>query len=236
MEVQSPLARENRGVTSPTRSIELWRRWLSLRSATTAWPTMACASTGSRFVAAGWIHDPSLETHVSIAQVLRKETRGNSVSYFVHWQGWNKKHDGWIGPDRIMPENSVTRELMERVNAEVKAREAGASAAALPVAAASPAAVAAAAADPKARKRALDAINDSEDLARPAVSLKLPFALKKLLIDDWEVRCSLVAVLCSHQCSWRGGLAPRSWSRSGRASFACPSEGIWRAVTRSSRW
>lgn len=36
-------------------------------------------------------------------------------SYYVHYQGWKKRWDEWVSPDRIMPINEENRALAAKV-------------------------------------------------------------------------------------------------------------------------
>jgi mortality factor 4-like protein 1 len=96
----------------------------------------------------------------------------------VHWHGWGKRYDEWIHADRLMPKTAENEELMHRTNAEAKAQEQQQQARSRPASkhhSGTPSAKSAKRKDEPAKAR-----------PEPDRSLKLPFTLKKLLVDDWE--------------------------------------------------
>eukprot|EP00937_MAST-01D_sp_MAST-1D-sp2_P000529 g529.t1 len=126
------------------------------------------------------------------AKVLKVEERAVSASgagasssgsaketqYFLHYQGWNKKWDEWVGPDRVMALNDENKAKQAEHNSkkrktdkerkqkkvEEKAKE-----------------------NALSKKRKIDATRELEDDAGEAVvKVPIPFGLKKQLVDDWE--------------------------------------------------
>lgn len=130
-------------------------------------------------------------------QILGVRTVDGSPTYMLHWKGWAKKWEEWVRPDRMMELTAENVELMKRVNAEAKAAESARSSSAAPgsttKSAKSPkgggrgSKSAGAGGEGKSSasssSRAVAAAQEHETLP---VSVALPFALRKLLVDDWE--------------------------------------------------
>ncbi|KAA0154003.1 hypothetical protein FNF29_02627 [Cafeteria roenbergensis] len=130
------------------------------------------------------------------AKILDSRTVDDGPTYLLHWKGWAKKWEEWVRPDRMMELTAENVELMKRVNAEAKAAESARSSAAAPgstsKSAKSPKSGGrgskSAGGDAKsaASGRAALAASAAQEHETLAVSVALPFALRKLLVDDWE--------------------------------------------------
>lgn len=126
-------------------------------------------------------------THTRTLQVLRTQVLNGKTSFFVHYQGWNKRWDEWLDDTRVMGDNERTRALQARVNEEVKAAQSRKAKAAAESAAASGGGNGGGDAATAGKRRNVDASKETEsEPADPAVMLVLPFALKRHLVDDWE--------------------------------------------------
>ena len=122
---------------------------------------------------------------------------GNEPSYRLHWRGWAKKWDEWVATDRMMVKSPDTVALMERVTAEVRARERARTSTAARAAGAAKAggkssSKARSASASKSGKQAAAKASAPRSAAAEAtggplpVTIRLPFVLRKHLVDDWE--------------------------------------------------
>ncbi|KAK4262347.1 hypothetical protein QN277_027917 [Acacia crassicarpa] len=126
------------------------------------------------------------------AKVQKAEIRKNEWKYFVHYLGWNKNWDEWVGEDRLMKhteENVLKQQALDKKQGVDKNVKSGRSAQA------------------KA-KNSIDAKVDKEDIktnvskgkkrkndsgvekgsvsVEKLVKIQIPATLKKQLVDDWD--------------------------------------------------
>ncbi|XP_010943212.1 protein MRG1 isoform X1 [Elaeis guineensis] len=127
------------------------------------------------------------------AKVQKAELRKTEWRYFVHYLGWSKNWDEWVGTDRLMkftPENvRKQQELAKNQNAD-KIPKSGRSTQNKPKGSND------AKADKddlknhvsKGKKRKAQFGNEEKDAksAEKLVILQFPLTLKKQLVDDWE--------------------------------------------------
>ncbi|KAK1589457.1 hypothetical protein Q3G72_034307 [Acer saccharum] len=132
-------------------------------------------------------HGPRIyEAKVQKAELRKKEWR-----YYVHYLGWSKNWDEWVGADRLMKhteENVMKQKALEKKLGVDKSSKSGRSA-------------------QTKQKSSTDAKVDKEDLKSNAakgkkrksdsgvedtlstekfVKIQMPATLKKQLVDDWE--------------------------------------------------
>jgi len=125
------------------------------------------------------------------AKVLQVDSKNKAKKqYYVHYQGWSKKWDEWVESDRLLKDNPENRkhasELKDKVKAEKKNKRKSESKK-----------------EGKGKKRSKkdgDGEEDEDDDAvdeetvepdetrveRKEIKIKIPGALKKQLITDWE--------------------------------------------------
>ncbi|XP_054824616.1 protein MRG1 isoform X6 [Prosopis cineraria] len=126
------------------------------------------------------------------AKVQKAEIRKNEWKYFVHYLGWNKNWDEWVGEDRLMKhteENVLKQQALDKKQGVDKNVKSGRSTQA------------------KA-KNSTDAKVDKEDIktnvskgkkrkndsgvekgsvsVEKLVKIQIPATLKKQLVDDWD--------------------------------------------------
>ncbi|EFJ22850.1 hypothetical protein SELMODRAFT_228384 [Selaginella moellendorffii] len=111
------------------------------------------------------------------AKIQKAELRKNEWKYFVHYLGWSKNWDEWIGEERLLPLNEENLEKQKHlVNTQAAdKRGKGRMGQGKPKGATSTAT--------KGRKRKSEE-KDGED---NSLKFSLPAALKKLLIEDCEL-------------------------------------------------
>ncbi|KAL2906360.1 Protein MRG1 [Bienertia sinuspersici] len=130
-------------------------------------------------------HGPRIyEAKIQKAELRKKEWR-----YFVHYLGWNKNWDEWVGTDRLLKytdENIQKQQALEKKQGAEKHHKSGRSA-------------------QTKSKGSIDAKVDKEDVknngakgkkrkgdekesasAEKIVKIQMPSTLKKQLVDDWE--------------------------------------------------
>lgn len=123
------------------------------------------------------------------AKIQKAEFRKKEWRYFVHYLGWNKNWDEWVGMDRLMKitdENIQKQQALEKKQGADKNQRSGRSAQTKP-------------------KGSTDAKVDKEDVknnvakgkkrkgdekesvsVEKVVKIQIPSTLKKQLVDDWE--------------------------------------------------
>jgi len=125
------------------------------------------------------------------AKVLQVDTKNKTKKqYYVHYQGWSKKWDEWVESDRLLKDNADNRkhasELKDKVKAEKKSAKRKSESKK----------------EGKGKKRSKkdgddedeedDAVDeetvepDETRVERKEIKIKIPGALKKQLITDWE--------------------------------------------------
>ncbi|CAM6125996.1 unnamed protein product [Calypogeia fissa] len=134
------------------------------------------------------------------AKIQRAEFRKKEWKYFVHYLGWSKNWDEWVGTDRLMALTDKNLEMQKQLfkNQNVDKQSKGR----LPqgrqkaptdtkgekeVAKINPASVNAV---PKGKKRKADStVSEEKDTDEPDHVMKIPMpaVLKKQLVDDWEL-------------------------------------------------
>ncbi|XP_031110388.1 protein MRG1 [Ipomoea triloba] len=142
-------------------------------------------SEGERVLA---YHGPRIyEAKVQKAELRKKERR-----YFVHYLGWNKNWDEWVGTDRLMKhteENVKKQQALDKKQGVEKIAKSGRSAQTKPKNSTDLKAdkedtkhnVA------KGKKRKADSGTEKENASvEKLIKIQIPSTLKKQLVDDWE--------------------------------------------------
>ena len=153
------------------------------------------------------------------ARVLKVERIPRGFRYFIHYEKWHVRHDEWAESERLMPLNEATREKAKMLNEaalaaanSTKKKPAGSSAAkrrkseGAGGAAAASSASAASGAATSGRKRKLDVSRETEEPAESPMKLTFPLALKRQLVEDWELvtqRCVCAGRVLSHEWGLR---------------------------------
>ncbi|KAI5325319.1 hypothetical protein L3X38_034393 [Prunus dulcis] len=126
------------------------------------------------------------------AKVQKAELRKNEWRYFVHYLGWNKNWDEWVGGDRLLKnteDNIMKQQALDKKQGVDKNTKSGRSAQTKPKSSS----------DAKAekedhknnvtkgkkRKNDLGAEKDTVSLEK-LVKIQIPPTLRKQLVDDWE--------------------------------------------------
>lgn len=131
------------------------------------------------------------------AKVQKAELRKNEWRYFVHYLGWNKNWDEWVGTDRLMKhteDNVLKQQALDKKQGMEKNTKSGRSAQAKPKSSAGVSSL-----DvkldkedtksnvPKGKKRKADSGTEKGNVsAEKLVKIQIPSTLKKQLVDDWE--------------------------------------------------
>ncbi|XP_031253621.1 protein MRG1 isoform X2 [Pistacia vera] len=145
-------------------------------------PDSSLFSEGERVLA---YHGPRIyEAKVQKAELRKKEWR-----YYVHYLGWNKNWDEWVGADRLLKhteENLMKQQALQKKQGVDKSSKSGRSAHSKQkdakvdkddlksnVA--------------KGKKRKSDSGVEKDNLSlERLIKIQIPSALKKQLVDDWE--------------------------------------------------
>ncbi|XAR57757.1 hypothetical protein NMG60_11026009 [Bertholletia excelsa] len=126
------------------------------------------------------------------AKVQRAEFRRNEWRYFVHYLGWNKNWDEWVGADRLMKhteENVLKQQALDKKQGVDKNSKSGRSGQTKPKASTD------AKVDKedtknnaaKGKKRKTDSGVEKDNASvEKLVKIQIPSTLKKQLVDDWE--------------------------------------------------
>ncbi|XP_021642724.1 protein MRG1 isoform X2 [Hevea brasiliensis] len=125
------------------------------------------------------------------AKVQKAELRKKEWKYFVHYLGWNKNWDEWIGTDRLLKhteENVLKQQALEKKQGVDKSSKPGRSAQTKPKISTD------AKVDKeeqknnvaKGKKRKSDSGIEDNFSAEKLVKIQIPSTLKKQLVDDWE--------------------------------------------------
>ncbi|TYI54138.1 hypothetical protein E1A91_D11G054600v1 [Gossypium mustelinum] len=126
------------------------------------------------------------------AKVQKAELRKKEWKYFVHYLGWNKNWDEWVGADRLMKlteENVMKQQALDKKQGVDKSSKSGRSSQSKPKSSAD------AKADkedlkntaPKGRKRKSDSgVEKDNSSMEKLVKIQIPSTLKKQLVDDWD--------------------------------------------------
>ncbi|XVE70151.1 hypothetical protein DITRI_Ditri10aG0048800 [Diplodiscus trichospermus] len=114
---------------------------------------------------------------IYVAKVLQFEKRSNGWHYYVHYLGWNKSWDEWVGVDRLlkytdenrMKQEALNKKLEEQKKAELQTSKRGT-------------------AGGRGKKRKKDSSSKEKSAVPPEklVNIQIPLTLKKQLIDDCE--------------------------------------------------
>ncbi|XP_024977554.1 protein MRG1 isoform X2 [Cynara cardunculus var. scolymus] len=114
------------------------------------------------------------------AKVQKAEIRKNEWKYFVHYLGWSKNWDEWVGVDRLMKyteENIVKQQALDKKQGVDKNSKSGRSTQTKPKVSSGA----------KGKKRKSDSSTEKENASiEKPVKIQIPSALKKQLVDDWE--------------------------------------------------
>ncbi|XP_028764054.1 protein MRG1 [Neltuma alba] len=126
------------------------------------------------------------------AKVQKAEIRKNEWRYFVHYLGWNKNWDEWVGEDRLMKhteENVLKQQALDKKQGVDKNVKSGRSAQAKAKNSTD------AKVDkediktnvPKGKKRKNDSgVEKGSVSVEKLVKIQIPATLKKQLVDDWD--------------------------------------------------
>ncbi|XP_022740720.1 protein MRG1-like isoform X3 [Durio zibethinus] len=143
-------------------------------------------SEGERVLA---YHGPRLYE----AKVQRAELRNKEWKYFVHYLGWNKNWDEWVGDDRLMKhteENVMKQQAFDKKQGVDKSSKSGCSSQTKPKSSAD------AKVDKedlkntvaKRKKRKSDSgVQKDNSFVENLVKIQIPITLKKQLVDYWEL-------------------------------------------------
>lgn len=115
------------------------------------------------------------------AKVQKAEIRKNEWRYFVHYLGWNKNWDEWVGKERLMKfteENVLKQQALDKKQGADKNQKSARAGHTRPKVSTGT----------KGKKRKSDVEVEKEDDAQVGkpVKIQIPPTLKKQLVDDWE--------------------------------------------------
>ncbi|XP_019076604.1 protein MRG1 isoform X6 [Vitis vinifera] len=113
------------------------------------------------------------------AKVQKAEFRKKEWRYFVHYLGWNKNWDEWVGMDRLMKhteENVLKQQALDKKQGAEKNPKSGRSAQAKPKSST----VA------RGKRRKSDSGIEDNASTEKLVKIPIPATLKKQLVDDWD--------------------------------------------------
>ncbi|KAM6540593.1 hypothetical protein CsatB_005040 [Cannabis sativa] len=133
-------------------------------------------------------HGPRIyEAKVQKAELMKKEWK-----FFVHYLGWNKSWDEWVGADRLMKlteENVLKQQELDKKQGVDKNVKSGRSAHTRPKSSAD---VKAEKEDTKTnvvktKKRKTESVAEKEGASsEKSVKIQIPSTLRKQLVDDWD--------------------------------------------------
>ncbi|XP_023754324.2 protein MRG1 isoform X2 [Lactuca sativa] len=114
------------------------------------------------------------------AKVQKSEIRKNEWKYFVHYLGWSKTWDEWVGVDRLMKnteENILKQQALDKKQGVDRNSKSGKSTQTKPKVSSGA----------KGKKRKNDSSTEKENASvENLINIQIPSALKKQLVDDWE--------------------------------------------------
>ncbi|CAI9261581.1 unnamed protein product [Lactuca saligna] len=114
------------------------------------------------------------------AKVQKSEIRKNEWKYFVHYLGWSKTWDEWVGVDRLMKnteENILKQQALDKKQGVDRNSKSGKSTQTKPKVSSGA----------KGKKRKNDSSTEKENATdEKLINIQIPSALKKQLVDDWE--------------------------------------------------
>ncbi|XP_044470210.1 protein MRG1-like isoform X2 [Mangifera indica] len=136
-------------------------------------PDSSLFSEGERVLA---YHGPRVyEAKVQKAEVRKKEWR-----FYVHYLGWNKNWDEWVGADRLLKyteENLMKQQALQKKQGVDKSSKSG-----RPGHSKQKGSTVA-----KGKKRKSDSSVEKDNLSlERLIKIQIPPTLKKQLVDDWE--------------------------------------------------
>lgn len=116
-----------------------------------------------------------------------------ATQYFVHYTGWNSKWDEWVAVNRVLEVTPANRQLQKEAKIAAKSKKSGAGGQ-------KKKRIRTGGIDPKELKKSpfkklkRHVDNDTEELADEnaaaatgkQVTIQMPFALKKQLVEDWK--------------------------------------------------
>ncbi|XP_057806726.1 protein MRG1 [Salvia miltiorrhiza] len=125
------------------------------------------------------------------AKVQKAEFRKNEWRYFLHYLGWNKNWDEWVGMDRLMKyteENIMKQQALDKKAGVDKNTKSGRSAQAKPKSSADAKMdkEEAKTTATKGKKRKADSGIEDNPATEKLIKIQIPPSLKKRLVDDWE--------------------------------------------------
>lgn len=111
------------------------------------------------------------------AKVLNTSIEGGEKAFFLHYKGWNKKWNEWVGIDRVMQDTPANRAIQAEAKKELSRQkhqpkrgrpkpEKNYNA--------------------KSKKKKTEEQPETEDQNLKQVPISIPFTLKKQLVDEWE--------------------------------------------------
>ncbi|CAH1437451.1 unnamed protein product [Lactuca virosa] len=114
------------------------------------------------------------------AKVQKSEIRKNEWKYFVHYLGWSKTWDEWVGVDRLMKnteENILKQQALDKKQGVDRNSKSGKSTQTKPKVSSGA----------KGKKRKNDSSTEKENASvEKLINIQIPSALKKQLVNDWE--------------------------------------------------
>ncbi|XP_071710986.1 protein MRG1-like isoform X1 [Rutidosis leptorrhynchoides] len=126
------------------------------------------------------------------AKVQKVEIRKNEWKYFVHYLGWSKNWDEWVGGDRLMKytdENIMKQQALDSKQGVDKNPKSGRSTQTKPKVLnevkVEKEDIKNSGAKGKKRKSELSTEKENASVEK-SLKIQIPSALKKLLVDDWE--------------------------------------------------
>ncbi|OVA15917.1 Chromo domain/shadow [Macleaya cordata] len=125
------------------------------------------------------------------AKVQKVESRKKDRRYFVHYLGWNKNWDEWVGSDRLLKftdENIRKQQALAKKQGADKNPKSGRSSQMKPKSSTGKFSALIVVAVGKGKKRKGDSSIEEKDTVsiEKLVKIQIPSTLKKQLVDDWE--------------------------------------------------
>lgn len=121
-----------------------------------------------------------------------------NTQYFVHYQGWSKKWDEWVKHDLVLADTPANRAVQERAKTEMEKVKKEKSALARKKKISTAGIDTAGARKSPFKKMKISAETETEEMPPPTedtsvrpgngknLSVQMPFALKKQLVEDWK--------------------------------------------------
>ncbi|KAF3439019.1 hypothetical protein FNV43_RR17294 [Rhamnella rubrinervis] len=135
---------------------------------------------------------PNINHYAEGEKVQKAEKGKKDWRYFVHYLGWNKNWDEWVGADRLLKhteENVLKQQALDKKQGADKNSKSGRSTQTKPKSStdAKVEKEDLKANAPKGKKRKNDSGAEKDTLSfEKLLKIQIPAALKKQLVDDWE--------------------------------------------------